>query len=356
MVIRVRCTVTLGDMPACGNVSRIIALVNEGVNVVRLRQNIVGVVLTLAAQFAIGRIDLDGFNPDNTPAGLSFVVTAGVLVIIATPRMSRVSAAGLAGGAVLFYLLAKTWIVEPPSGLYNAWVIATAIEALLVAATVLFAQQITRRMNEFEDAVANITVGEMTRVKSIDTVAEDISIEMSRARRHERPLTVTVLTVDPEVMQGSLHQIVQAVQRSMLERYVLSGIARLAAQKSRRGDIIVQDQANNRVIILSPEASPEQIESLAGRLRSTAYRSLGLPVRYGCAGFPEQALTFDDLVDEATRQAQRSSKDPVRVQSLQGSGQTRQRIRTAKDETSGFDGYSPTLLDISDTSKTHLDD
>jgi hypothetical protein len=331
---------------------------SEGVNVVRLRQNILGVVLTLAALFAVGRVDFEGFNLDNTPAGLLLLVTAGVLVIVATPRFARVSSAGLAGGAVLTYLLVKTWIAEPPSGLYNAWVLATTVEAILTAATVLFAQQITTRMNEFEDAVANITVGEMSRVKSIDSVAEDISIEMSRARRHERPLTVTVLTVDPEVMQGSLHQIVQAVQRSMLERYVLSGIARLAAQKSRRGDIIVQDQANNRVIILSPEASPDQIESLAGRLRSTAYRSLGLPVRYGCAGFPQQALTFDDLVEQATREAHQSVRDPLMVQSLQGSGAPGQRgrARTQDDSPSGFNGFTSSLLDTSDTSKSHLDD
>jgi hypothetical protein len=165
---------------------------------------------------------------------------------------------------------------------------------------VLLAQRIAFALREFEDAVANITIADSMRIKQIEAAQDDIGVEMARARRHERPLTVTVMTVEPASIQASLHRIVREVQRAMMQRYILSGLARVASQRTRRGDMVVQDTAGNRIIIVSPEASPAQVETLVERLRDSAEEALGLPVQLGVSGFPHNALTFDDLVESAT--------------------------------------------------------
>ena len=85
-----------------------------------------------------------------------------------------------------------------------------------------------------------------------------------------------------------------------MQRYIMSGLARAAAQTTRRGDIVVEDTAANRVIVLSPESTPEQLDALTHRLHDSAYRRLGIPVRFGVAGFPQSALTFEDLVATAS--------------------------------------------------------
>jgi hypothetical protein len=89
----------------------------------------------------------------------------------------------------------------------------------------------------------------------------------------------------------------------MMHRYIMSGLARVAAQTTRRGDIVVQDPAANRVIVLSPESTPGQLDALTNRLLESAYRLLGIPIRFGSAGFPVSALTFDDLVSHASGDA-----------------------------------------------------
>src|SRR5687768_13203303 len=84
----------------------------------------------------------------------------------------------------------------------------------------------------------------------------------------------------------------------------MSGLARVAAPTTRRGDIVVQDPAANRVIMLNPESAPGQLDALTHRLQDSAYRTLGIPVRFGTAGFPNTALTFEDLVEHASGDAE----------------------------------------------------
>jgi hypothetical protein len=178
--------------------------------------------------------------------------------------------------------------------------ILMAIEVGLASASVLAAVRVAKGLREFEESVANITLGEQSGVVSLADAREDIAIEMSRARRHERPLTVTVLSYEPEDVHASLHNLVRDVQERMMQRYIMSSLARVAAETTRRGDIVVQDTAANRVIVLSPESTPEQLDALTHRLHDSAYRTLGIPVRSGVAGFPHTALTFEDLVASAS--------------------------------------------------------
>jgi hypothetical protein len=269
----------------------------------RLRTNVSLLVVLLALSFGTGQ-----FLPDSTtPLGSIWafyaflgVLTAAVLRSNAITRMPPV-VLGTAIVALFILVPANPWLgAETWSSGSVALAIVTVLAAVLA---VTVAQRMTEQLDEFEDAIANITLGDLARVKTLEAADEDIIVEMARARRHERPLTVTVLEVDPTEAEAPLHRIVHEVQQAMMQRYMMSGLARLAAQTTRRGDIVVQDATNNRVIILSPEASPAQIERLADRLQLTAQQRLGLSVRCGFAGFPHNALTFSDLVQRAAESA-----------------------------------------------------
>ncbi len=55
-----------------------------------------------------------------------------------------------------------------------------------------------------------------------------------------------------------------------------------------------QDQG--RFIILSPESDVGGATALAERIRVAAEQQLGVAVTYGIASFPQDALTFEELV------------------------------------------------------------
>lgn len=266
----------------------------------RFRTQIVGLTLVLATLAVMGHVSVGQGNGGSEAALLLAAVGIAVALMLWQPLLSRIAPAVMVVLTVAGYMLIRTtpFVTERE---WAGWAPTVALaELTLCIGAVLLARQIALHLIEFEDAVANITFGDLARVKSMSSSEEDIALEMSRARRHERPLTVTVLSAEAVSVPLLLHRIIQDVQHTMMQRYIMSGLARLAAQATRRGDIVVQDAARNRVIVLSPEASPEQIEHLAERLQHVAAERLGLPIRYGSAGFPQHALTFDDLVNHAS--------------------------------------------------------
>lgn len=265
----------------------------------RLRYSAVALVLLLGGLLAVGRLDVAGVSGP-TPYPVLFMVVATVAALLLVPRLAGAAPTALAAVVALGVVVLEAYAVDGIALDGGARFWQTLAEVTLAVLSVLVARRMARQLDEVEDVVANVTIADARRVKSLEDAEQDIAVEMARARRHERPLTVTVLSVDPDTISGQLHQVVRDIQQRMLQRYVLSGLARLVAQSTRRGDLVVQDPVGRRVIIISPEAEPHQIEVLAQRLQIAARETLGVPIELGLAAFPESALTFDDLVERAS--------------------------------------------------------
>jgi hypothetical protein len=268
-----------------------------------LKISIIGTICALSALFSIEWIGASAFDATSTPFGVHLAVVALIIVLLATQLVYRVSPTVLVAAVAVGYVTSRAFVHDPEAIRGGTSALLTAVEIVLASTAVVLATRVARSLRQFEESIANITLDEVSGVTSLAAASDEIAVEMSRARRHERPLTVTVLSFDPQSVHASLHEIVRDVQQRMMQRYIMSGLARVAAQTTRRGDIVVQDPAANRVIVVSPESSPSQLEALTQRLQESAYRSLGIPIRFGSAGFPNMALTFDDLVAHASGDA-----------------------------------------------------
>lgn len=272
-----------------------------------LRVSIVGLVAALVALFAIESVVQSTVDVMSTPIGVHFAIAALVGVLLTTRLALYVPATALVTGVGVGYVGMLAFASSTDAAFTGVAAVVVAAEIGVASLAVLLAVEVAKGLHQFEDSIVNITLDEMPGVMTLASASDDIAIEMSRARRHERPLTVTVLAFDPNAVHASLHEIVRDVQQRMMQRYIMSGLARVAAQTTRRGDIVVQDPAANRVIVVSPESSPEQLDALKQRLNDSAYRTLGIPVRFGTAGFPTTALTFEDLVAHASGNAESPS-------------------------------------------------
>lgn len=228
--------------------------------------------------------------------------TAAVASILLVPsfwhsNLSLSLAVWLAAYAAL-KIWFSNWDLYDIVGGTNAYLTFTEIGMLVLL--MWRAYDVARRLHDFEEAVSNITFANLSRrIKKLDEAQEDIQTELIRSRRHHHPLTVMVVEPEVESIQVALNRTVQEVQRTMMARYVTTSLARVISQQLRRTDLVVDQREKNRFIIVSPDTTAVNSAILADRIQAAAAVQLGVLVSCGVASFPDQALTFDELVQQA---------------------------------------------------------
>lgn len=89
------------------------------------------------------------------------------------------------------------------------------------------------------------------------------------------------------------------IQRNLAKRYVFARLTQIINEKSRRTDLIFKQDRNSRFIILCPETDLSHSTTLAQRIQSASRDSMGVSVAWGMASFPDEAVTFADLLQKA---------------------------------------------------------
>lgn len=125
-----------------------------------------------------------------------------------------------------------------------------------------------------------------------DLLAEALSRELCRARRHEGSFAVLSLDQDLENPDMTLHSIHELLN-SELHAYA---------------DIAV---VGDRVLALVPEVKDEQHLFLLSRLAGKAQTTLGGDIRIGVARFPRDAICVEDLIDAADRKRLEKGVFPI---------------------------------------------
>jgi GGDEF domain-containing protein len=248
-------------------------------------------------------------------AGVAYTfVPLTALVTLLVPRLRKVPVWALLGVPIPVFLLLKAW------GGYRVWGTAmplTVTEICVIAVTTILARWASNGVSEFESAIAHITIGQ------VDTLPEPFSKgqaemyrEMRRARHHQRPLALMAVGVEEESIQVALDRMVQEVQQAMMKQYVLSDVARTLCDELEDYNTIAQK--SDHFLILLPEVTSEQLGDLASRLHKIVSERVGVISQVGTASFPEDALTFESLVEKAVEEMNgklkpRPSRRPQRL-------------------------------------------
>lgn len=286
---------------------------------ITLRRSVILLILALtvffsieivSTQFNITGLAADPFHIDTEIEGAfiniePFVYAVGILSVISVltlpalwrPNVYRPIALWLGVFLLLKAVTVQFQLTEIIGGTH-AYLTATEIALLLLL--IWRAHDTARQMHDFEEAVSNITFADMSRrIKKMDDAEDDIQTELIRSRRHHHPLTVMVIEPEVESIQVALNRTVQEVQRAMMSRYVITSLARVVSNQLRRTDVVVEQREKNRFIIISPDTTAANSAILADRIQAAAAVQLGVLVSCGVASFPDQALTFDELVQQA---------------------------------------------------------
>ncbi len=272
-----------------------------------LRRSVIALLIGLTVFFNIERMD---FGQQNIIDIQTFVYVLGILAVIAVVMIPGLWNTPLPVSLALWlglYVLCRLFLFNSRPLLGGIHTYLSITEAALLSILVWLAHDVGRSLSDFEEAVKNITLSDVNRrVRKMDEALEDIRMELVRSRRHQRPLTVMVVEAKPESIRAVLHRTVQEVQQAMMTRYVVTSLARVIGGQLRRTDMVLDQRDRGRFVILSPDTNVASSSVVVDRIQAAAAEQLGVTIACGIASFPEDALTFEELVHRAEGNLQES--------------------------------------------------
>jgi GGDEF domain-containing protein len=275
---------------------------------ITLERSVFFLIIYLTIFFNIERVDLGQENFIDISSILYVLVLVVLLLILAFPIITRMNLATILVLWVVFYLGIRLAILPfYPRAIWGGiYTYLTITEISLSAIAVILVIQVRRQLTDFRQAVENLTLAGLThRIQHRDQAIDDIQKEFLRTRRHRYNLSVLVVQPDPSSVKISLNRSVLETQRQMMTRYATTNIMRLASNMFRRTDLIV-DQVIDKdsFVILLTDTDPDSADEVAKRFQTLVDNTMGVKINIGLAAFPDEGLTFDELVNKADQKIQ----------------------------------------------------
>jgi GGDEF domain-containing protein len=172
------------------------------------------------------------------------------------------------------------------------------LEFLLLELGVWFAHRLAVQIGQAESIMDTLALGAFpSRARSVEQEHQQIKKEFARSRRYDRPLSLVVIEPEPEDTNATA-ELLKNIQDDLLHRFRSARVGQVLDEYTRQTDLILKDH-RGRFVILCPETDHEIVALLAGRLARSVMERTGLSIRWGVASFPDDALSFDDLLEKA---------------------------------------------------------
>jgi hypothetical protein len=132
-----------------------------------------------------------------------------------------------------------------------------------------------------------------------DKAGDEIAKEFIRSRRYNIPLSVLVIKLDPEAIKASRDNAMEEMILSLMTRYTANSLVRVLDKELRRTDLIIEQPRRNRIILLFPQTDAPGSKVMATRIGKLSEEHLGISLSCGYATFPDEAITFEELLQRA---------------------------------------------------------
>lgn len=222
---------------------------------------------------------------------------AAVISTILMPRKWRLSTRTITIFWVAVYTILKFTIGDDRPVIGGLYTYITIAEIFALVVLVILTRMVMENLLGLEETVANITLADVSnRVIDMDSATPSINMEFARSRRYNRPIGVVVIKLTPENVQANIDELSKDILRTMMSRYSMSNLIRAIDKEVRRPDLILEQHKENRIVLLLPESDIEATRAVSGNIQEVARTRIGSTVAIGTAAFPEDAITFEDLV------------------------------------------------------------
>ena len=262
-----------------------------------LRRYFLWSALYLAMIFVLGQADFLGRPIINFASYFYLVAMIGVPATLFFPSVTRVSTAVpmmvWAGVYVLLTLFINRALTTTADNLA-----VIVLEFMLLEVGIWVAHQLALQISHAESVMDELALDAFPhRAQELDEGSQRVRIELNRSRRYHRPLSLLLLEVDPEHQRNN-GEVLKSIQTDIVNRFTSARVGQIIDDRIRQTDLVLRDK-RWRFVILCPETDLASGLLLAKRITESVHEKTGLAILWGVAAFPEEALTFDDLLRKA---------------------------------------------------------
>jgi len=261
--------------------------------VTNLKRSFFWIAFYLLIVLVLAQLDRSDTPIINFTAYFYLVAIFLVPVMIFMPSLHKVSVVVpmFFWGAIYSILLQL--IDRSRTGSVNVEVIV--LEIVIIEVGVWLSYQLAVGIASSESLMDVLAQGTFPhRAIEMDTATEQIKTEFGRSRRYHRPLSLLVVHAVPKDDE-MVREMLKSLQHDVLSRLSNARIGQAIGEAIRQTDLLIRDHIG-RFVILCPETDLENAVFLAARTREIIEERTGLHVNCGVASFPDEALTFEDLL------------------------------------------------------------
>ena len=263
-----------------------------------LQRYIFLLVVWIAFFFNIERLHVNRNALINITLPTYIIVTAVIILGLMLPRWYRFSAIFVYGVAILSFVVTKLLYDRPYWG--DAYTYLTLFEFASILVTAVLAHRVGQLIADFGETVrALLLTGVDKRVHPQEQAEIIAKQEMLSARRRNYSLSMLLIEADTASAKIKPSTTAHEIQQLLTRRMGLVTLTRLLATNLRTSDSIVDGSEQGRWLLMTAELDRTRASMILDRLNAQSTKGLGIRLKFGIASYPEQGLTFEDLLVRA---------------------------------------------------------
>lgn len=257
------------------------------------------IVIYLAIVFNFESVSLSNSVVLNIHSYLDLLILVMLVFSLLFNFFSKLPAyANLAFWLTVYFAV---WIIVPKDPNPQITLTVTTVEIIFVTAGSLLVSEFIHRLSAFDKTLQDLIYSSFPgRTIKMEEAEFEIKNELLRSRRYQHQMTILVVKPDPQSIDQIAKKSEKEINHTIARKYTLGKISEVLNATSRRPDLVIKQEGNDNFIIIAPETSGEKSSLLNDRVRDAIKSNLNINVEIGTATFPEDALTFDELLRKAS--------------------------------------------------------
>src|SRR5215211_6999052 len=262
-----------------------------------LKRSFFGAAVYLAIIFVLGQADYADRPLINFANYFYLAVLVAMPLTLFFPKISGIPVYV----PLLFWALVYILLLQLINRNYSAnkdELPVVALEFMMLELGVWFSHQLALQISHAESIMDALAMSAFpNRARDIESESQRIKIELTRSRRYHRPLSVVIIQSESED-EKITREAFRNIQHDLTSRFTSARVGQIIDDRIRQTDLVLRDY-KGRFIVLCPETDLSNAALLATRIAQAIKERTDLRVLWGVAAFPEEALTFEDLLQKA---------------------------------------------------------
>lgn len=184
------------------------------------------------------------------------------------------------------------------------------IQFLLIILSAILAYDVGKRIGEIDKTLEGLSsTAYPNRARDIQSSRDLVAAEITRSRRYHHPLSLLAIKLEkPKGKEGWRE--LESLASDMYERFAIAKVSQILSDLARSTDMILYDR-DGQFILLCPETNLSNLKVLAERMEAAVEESINAKIEWGGATFPDEALTFEDLLQTAQKRLNSPAPTPA---------------------------------------------